>query len=397
MQEVVIVGAARTPFGIYKGSLADQRCQDLAACSMKEAVARAGIDSSKLDASIYSESMQTSLPANVGRHGWLLAGLDENPAGFTMNALCAGALQTIVSGFNKIASGEYQGILAGGVETNSQAPYYILHPRYQFGSNNLCFHDQKVEVEINAQPVDIYGKLAAANVADIIAVNNGITRYELDMYTQTSKEKASQAVKNGFMKDAIARITKKVKKSEFIVDVDEGAKASADIDKLMSLPAINVGGTASKGNLAPLADGSASIILLSSQRAGELGCNAMARVLRFGIAAGNPSLIERTAVKSMQKALDYAGISMDKLDFIDLHEHSAAFSIAVAKLMGSSIAGRTNVDGGSLAYGHAGAATGGAMLVNMLYRLQRTGARYGLVNVAAHGGQSLSVVVEAIH
>ena len=92
MQEVVIVSAARTPFGLYRGSLADQRCQDLAASSMKEAVNRAGIDSSKLDASIFSEAMQTSLPANVGRHGWLLAGLDENPAGFTMNALCAGAL-----------------------------------------------------------------------------------------------------------------------------------------------------------------------------------------------------------------------------------------------------------------------------------------------------------------
>ncbi|AET68502.1 acetyl-CoA acetyltransferase [Desulfosporosinus orientis DSM 765] len=396
MQEVVIVGAARTPFGLYKGSLADQRSQDLAACSMKEAVARAGIDSLKLDVSIYSEAMQTSLPANVGRHGWLLAGLDENPAGFTMNALCAGALQTIVSGFNKIASGEYQGILAGGVETNSQAPYYIHHPRYHFGSNNLCFHDQKAEVETNAQPVDIYGKLAAANVADIIAVNNGITRYELDMYTQTSKEKASQAVKNGFMKDAITIITKKGKKSEVIVEADEGLKAFSDIDKLISLPAINSGGTSTKGNLAPLADGSASIVLLSSQRTGELGCKAMARVLGFGIAAGNPTQIEKIAIKSMQKALNYAGIRMDELDFIDLHEHSAAFSVAVAKMIGASAAGITNVDGGSLAYGHAGAATGGAMLVNMLYRLQRNGARYGLVNVAAYGGQSLSVLIEAI-
>ncbi len=396
MQEVVIISAARTPFGLYKGSLADQRCQDLAASSMKEAVARARIDSSKLDASIYSEAMQTSLPANVGRHGWLLAGLDENPAGFTMNALCAGALQTIISGFNKIALGEYNGILAGGVETNSQAPYYILHPRYQFGAGNLDFHDQKVEVQINAQPVDMYGRLAAADVADVIAANNGITRHELDMYTQASKERASQALKNGLMKDAVTSITKKVKKSEVIVDVDEGAKASVDIDKLMSLPAINSGGTATKGNLAPLADGSASIILLSSQRAGELGCNAMARVLGFGIAAGNPALLERTAVKSIQKTLDQAGIGMDKLDFIDVHEHSAAFSVAVSKLMGPSVAGKINVDGGSLAYGHAGAATGGAMLVNMLYRLQRTGARYGLVNVAAYGGQSLSVLVETI-
>jgi acetyl-CoA C-acetyltransferase len=176
MQDVVIVSAARTPFGLYMGSLADQRSQDLAAISMKEAVVRAGFDSSEFDLCIYSEAKQSSFPANVGRHGWLLAGLSEDPGGFTMNTLCAGAIQTMISGFNKIMAGEYSAIMTGGIETNSQAQHYLVHPRYKFGPDNLTFHDSKVDVEKNAQPVSIYGELMNADIADIIARKNGLNR-----------------------------------------------------------------------------------------------------------------------------------------------------------------------------------------------------------------------------
>jgi acetyl-CoA C-acetyltransferase len=361
---------------------------------MKEAVARAGIDSSKLDASIFSEAIQTSLPANVGRHGWLLAGLDENPAGFTMNALCAGALQTMISAFNKIAAGEYRGILAGGVETNSQAPYYIKHPRYKFGPDNLCFIDQKLEVQTNAQPDELYGELTVADIADIIANNYGIARLALDEYVLASKSKAAQAAKSGVMKDAIVAIVKKGKKGDIIVDTDDAIKKSTTLEKLLAMPAVNCCGTATEANIAPLADGSASIILLSADKAKELGCKAMAKFIGFGIAAGNPQLIERTSVKSIEKALKSAGIGLKEIDYIDMHEPSAAFAVAVANQLGPDAVGKINVDGGSLAYGHAGAATGGAMVVNMLYRLQRTGAKTGLVNVGALGGQSLSVLIQ---
>lgn len=393
MQEVVIAGAARTPFGLYRGSFADQRCQDLAAVAMKEAVARAGIDSAVLDACIYSEAMQSSLPANVGRHGWLLAGLAENPAGYTMNTLCAGAIQTMFSAFNKIIAGEYQGLLTGGVETNSQAPYYLRHPRYVFGPDNFCFHDMKQEIQINAQPVDLYGELTSAVLADTIASNYGFSRALLDEYAQASQAKAVKAVQNGAMKEVIAPIVKKVKKADVSFAADDGPKKAAKLEKLMVLPPINSCGTATTGNIAPLADGSASVIMLSANKANELGCKTLARVAGFGIAAGNPRLIEKTTVRSIAQALKYAGMELKDLDYIDMHEPSAAYSLAVAQLLGYEAAGKINVDGGSLAYGHAGAATGGAMVANMVYRLERADAKAGLVNVAALGGQSLSVVI----
>jgi len=392
MQDVVIVSAARTPLGLYMGSLADQRSQDLAAHSMKEAMARAGFDSAEIDICIYSEAKQSSFPANVGRHGWLLAGLSEDAGGFTMNTLCGGAIQTMVSGFNKIAAGEYQAIMAGGIETNSQAQYYLVHPRYKLGPDNLCFHDSKVDVEINAQPSSIYGELSSARIADTIAFNNGLNRMAIDEYAYGSRERAITAIKNGVMKEAIAPLTKKVKKAEVLVDNDQGAQLES-VDKLLVKPAIYQGGTATDGNTAPLADGSASLIMLSADKAAKLGVQPLGKIAGFGIAAGNPQLLDKTSAKSIQKALQMAGVTLEEVDFVDYHEPSAAYGLSLARLLGDA-SQKANVDGGSLGFGHAGAATGGALVVNMLYRLQRTGGTYGLVNVGALGGQALSIVVK---
>lgn len=392
MQEVLIASAARTPFGLYMGSLAGQRSQDLAAVSMKEAVNRAGIDSSQLEIAIYSEAKQTSLPANIGRHGWLLAGLSEDTAGFTMNTLCAGALQTMISGFNKIIAGEYRGLLTGGIETNSQAPHYILNARSSFGGDSLNIKDSKKEIEINAQPVDFYSELSAFTLADIVAANYGISRKSLDEYAALSKAKAAAAVKKELWKEAIAPIAKKVKKAEVLIEADDAAKAP-EFAQLMEMAAVNENGTATKGNVAPLADGAASIIMLSGDRAKELGVKPLARMVGFGIAAGNPRLLEITTVNSIEKALKAAGKNLDEMDYIDYHEPSAAYALAVLQKL-DKVAEKVNIDGGSLGYGHAGAATGGAMVVNMLQRLQS--GQMGLVNVGALGGQSLSVIVEKI-
>lgn len=394
MQDVVIASAARTPLGLYMGSLADLRSQDIAALSMKEAVARAGFDSSEFDACIYSEAKQSSFPANIGRHGWLLAGLAENPAGFTMNALCAGALQTMISAFNKIIAGEYSAIMAGGIETNSQAQYYLVHPRYKFGPENLCFHDSKVDVEIKAQPVDKYGELSAYSLADTIAANYGLSRSALDEYAAASKAKAASAIKQGLWKEVIVPVTKKVKKNEVVIDADDAVRAPGYVG-LMELAAANVNGTATAGNVAPLADGSASIAMLSAERAQALGAKPLARMIGFGVAAGNPRLLEITTVKSIEKALKATGTTLDDYDFIDFHEPSAAYSLAVLSKLGKA-AEKANVNGGSLGYGHAGAATGGALVANMVQRLHTGQGKLGLVNVGALGGQSLTVVLERI-
>jgi len=392
MQEVIIASAMRTPFGLYMGSLADQRSQDLAAASLKAAITDAGIDSANVDICIYSEAKQSSFPANVGRHGWLLAGLAESTAGFTMNTLCAGAIQSMISAFNKIVAEEYSLIMAGGIETNSQAQHYLVHPRYKLGPDNLCLKDSKIEIEVNAQPVDMYGRLTCADIADAIAANYGLSRGRIDEYALQSKSRAAASIKNGLYKGVITPIIKKVKKVEVSIDNDEGAAAKS-LEKLMGRPAINQKGTATADNIAPLADGSASILMTSGDKAVQLGLKTLGKVKGFGIAAGNPLLIDKTTVKSIDKALKFANLTIGDIDFIDIHEPSAAFALAVSEQLGADAAAKINTAGGSLGFGHAGAATGGAMVVNMINRLQQTGSKFGLVNVAALGGQSLSVII----
>jgi acetyl-CoA C-acetyltransferase len=391
--ETVFVSAVRTPIGKYMGSLKTVRVQDLAAQTMKAAVERAGIDSSALEMSIYSQSMQSSLPANVGRHAWLLAGLSEDPAGFTLNTLCAGALQTMISGFNKIVGDEYQGMLVGGVESYSMSQYYIFHPRYEMGPRSMCFHDQKIEIETNAQPQEPYGKLTAATMADMIAKNYGLARRDLDAYTVRDHEKALDAIHEKRINGGVAPLTIKMGKKEITVGVDELPRRT-DMEELMAMPPENSDGTATAANTAPWADGAASLIMLSARRAKELGCKALSKMIGFGIAAGHPILLERTTLRSIHKALAQCGLTLEDMDFLNIHTPSAAYGLALEEMLGETAACKMNPDGGSLAFGHAGAATGGIMATGMIHRLVWTGARFGLINVGALGGQSLTIIIE---
>ncbi len=392
MREVVFVSAVRTPIGRYMGSLKTVRIQDLAAHTMKAAINRAEIDSGALDMSIYSQSMQSSLPANVGRHAWTLAGLSEDPAGFTLNTLCAGALQTIISGFNKIIGEEYRGMLVGGVESYSLAQYYIFHPRYEFGSHSDCFHDSKLEIEKNAQLEEIYGELTTKTLADIIASRYGLSRRTLDTYTLRDYEKVLSATGNGRVKGQIEPLTIKQRKKEIVVSDDELPEAPS-LEELMALTPDDEGGTATDGNVAPWADGAASLVMLSAERAEELEAKPVARMLGFGIAAGNPTLLERTTARSIHKALSMCAMKPNDLDFLDLHTPSAAYGLAVQEVLGMAPE-RVNVDGSSLSFGHPGAATGGIMTVAMIHRLAGKQGCRGLINVGALGGQSLSIVIE---
>ena len=395
MKEVYFVGAARTPIGRYRGSLKAVRIQDLAAATMKAAIERACVDSSALDMSIYSQSMQSSLPANIGRYAWTLAGLSEDPAGFTLNTLCAGALQTMISGFNKILGEEYSGALVGGVESYSMSPYYLFHPRYSMGPQSMCFHDPKIEVETNAQPRERYGALSAADIADMIALRCGFGREDLDEYVCRDCGKYLATINAGGVSGEIVPVAFRQKGKEIFVTADDPPTKSTP-DELMSLPAKKEGGTATAANVARWADGAASLVMLSDERAGKLGCKPLVKMRGFGIAAGNPVFPEKITVHSIYKALAMSGCDLDDIDFFEIHHPSAAYALAVEENLGGGVSGRINVGGGSLSFGHPGAATGGVFLIRMISRLAAKEGRLGIVNVGAAGGQSLSIVVEGV-
>jgi len=395
MKDLFFVSAKRSPLGSYMGSLKNVRVQDLAAATMKAAVEEAGLDSGALDMSIYSQSLQSSLPANIGRHAWTLAGLSEDPAGYTLNTLCAGALQTMISGFNKIAGDEYEGMLVGGVDSYSMAQYYLFHPRYRINPEELCFHDPKKEVETNAQPRKMYGDLTAAVLADEIAVRYGLGRDDLDSHVLNDRRKLLAANDAGLTKEEIVPVSLKHKGKEILISTDDFPE-QGNIVELTGLPSLQDKGLATTGNTASWADGAASLVMLSGRRAAELGCAPLAKMTGFGIAAGNPRFQEKTTVRSIDKALAMCKLNIGDIDFIDIHSPSAAYALAVARELGPAVAGRMNGEGSSLSFGHPGAATGGVMAVRMIQRLRVHKGKRGLVNVGALGGQSLTVIVEGL-
>ncbi|MBW6484787.1 MAG: thiolase family protein [Syntrophobacterales bacterium] len=395
MKEVFFVSAQRSPIGKYLGSLKTVRVQDLAALTMKAVVDEARLDFGALDMCIYSQSLQSSLPANVGRHAWTLAGLSEEPAGYTLNTLCAGALQTMISGFNKLVGDEYSGVLVGGVDSYSMAQHYIFHPRYRIGPGELCFHNPKTEVETNAQPRERYGELTAAALADGIARRWGLDRKNLDMHVLQDRQKRLAALAAGEISPEIASATVKHKGKEDSVTADDPPE-SATLEELSGLPPVRESGSATRASLAPWADAAASLVMLSADRAEKLGCKPLARMAGFGIAAGSPLLLEKTTVRSINKALAMCNICMEDIDFFDIHSPSAAYALAVENTLGEAVSGRINVDGSSLSFGCPGAATGGVMAVRLISRLRGQRGRRGLINVGALGGQSLSVVIESV-
>ncbi len=395
MKDVFFASAKRSPIGSYMGSLKNVRVQDLAAATMKATIEEAGLDSGALDMSIYSQSLQSSMPANIGRHAWTLAGLSEDPAGYTLNTLCAGALQTMISGFNKIVGDEYEGMLVGGADSYSMAQYYIFHPRYRINPEELRFHDPKKEVETNAQPRKIYGDLTVAALADEIAVRYGLGRDDLDSHVLINRRKLLAAMGAGRMIEEIVPVSLKNKGNEFLVSTDDFPE-KGNIVELTGLPSLREKGLATLGNLASWADGAASLVMLSGRRAAELGCVPHAKMTGFGIAAGNPRFPEKTAVRSIDKALAMCKLNREDVDFFDIHSPSAAYALAVERELGSAVAGRINMEGSSLAFGHPGAATGGIMVVRMIKRLRGHKRKKGLVNVGSTGGQSLAVIIEGL-
>jgi len=395
MKEVFFVSAKRSPIGKYLGSLKTVRTQDLAALTMKAAVEEARIDSGALDMCIYSQSLQSSLPANVGRHAWTLAGLSEEPAGYTLNTLCAGALHTMISGFNKIVGDEYSGMLVGGVDSYSMAQYYIFHPRYLIRPGELCFHDPKTEVETNAQPRESYGELTAVELADGIASRYGFARKDLDLHVFQDRQRLVAALAAGGISAEIASAAVKHRGKEDSVTLDD-LPESAALNELSGLPSVRAGGKATRAALAPWADAAASLIMLSADKVGALGCKPLARMTGFGVAAGNPRLLEKTTVRSINKALAMCNLGLEDIDFFEIHSPSAAYALAVENELGGAVSDRINVDGSSLSFGHPGAATGGVMAVRLIGRLRAQRGRRGLINVGALGGQSLSVVIEGV-
>lgn len=395
MEEVYIVSGVRTAIGKYGGSLKSVPAHTLAAAVIKEAVVRSGVDPERIDEVILGEVRQSTEASNIARCALLEAGLPETVPGFTVNRLCASAMQAVYSGCQEIWLGEAGCIVAGGTENLSRAPVFIRNGRW--GDGPMTLVDSNIEAGTTAQPLSLYGTgLSMPKTAENVAERFGISRDEQDRFSAESQRRAAAAIEAGYFKEEIVPVEVKERKKTFLFDTDEFPKPATTAEILAKLkPIVKPDGTVTAGNSCGLNDGAACLVLMSGRMVEETGAKPIARIAGITAAALDPAIMGYGPVKATEKLLKKLGMTVSQIDLVELNEAFASQSVACIRDLGLNPE-KVNVNGGAIALGHPLGCTGARLLVTLIHNLKRTGGRIGLATLCIGGGQSMAAVVEMV-
>ena len=395
MKDVVIVGAVRTPVGRIGGTLKDVPPQNMASLVMSELVKRVSVDSSVIDEVVLGWSRQTTEASNIARVASLLADYPDEAAAVTVHRQCASGLEAIMVGSRKIATGEADVVVAGGTESLSRAPFYLKNARYGYGAGDGVLVDALTEAGPGGVPKEKYGNLPMGITAENVAEKYHITREEQDELAFTSQERALKAIKEGRFKDEIIPVEIKQRKKTITFDTDEHPRETT-LEKLSSLRAVfKEGGTVTAGNSSGRNDAASVVMLMSADKAKELGLKPWVRIVSHAVVGVPPEIMGIGPVPATQKALQRAGLKIDDIDLIEINEAFAAQAVYCIKELGLD-RNKTNVNGGAIALGHPVGATGARLMTTLVYEMQKRNSRYGLVTLCIGGGQGMAVVVETV-
>ena len=391
MREVVIVSAARTPIGSFGGALKDKTAVDLGAIAAKEAIKRAGIDPAIIDEVILGNVLQGGLGQNVARQIAMAAGVPKEVPAMTLNKVCGSGLRTVGLAAQIIRSGDAECILAGGAESMSQSGYIM--PAARWGAR---MGDAKmVDIMVNDGLTDAYNHYHMGITAENIVEQWGLTREELDQFSVASQNKAEAAIKAGRFKDEIAAVEIPQRKGDPIIfDTDEFPKFGATVDGISKLkPAFKKEGAVTAANASGINDSGAALIVMSKEKADELGLSYLCKVKSYASAGVDPSIMGIGPVPASKSALDKAGLTIKDMDLIEANEAFAAQSVAVGKDLGIDPA-KLNVNGGAIALGHPIGASGARILITLIFEMIKRDSKYGLATLCIGGGMGTSLIVE---
>ncbi|MGW8424037.1 acetyl-CoA C-acetyltransferase [Peribacillus simplex] len=390
MREVVIVGAARTPVGAFGGSLANVSAVDLGVVAAKEAIKRANISADMIDEVLVGNILSAGLGQNVARQVAIHAGIPETTPAMAINKLCGSGLRTVIMGAQFIALGDADVILAGGIESMSNAPYLL--PNYRFGQK--MGNAEAVDSMTYDALTDVFNQYHMGVTAENIAEQWEISREKQDEFALDSQLKAEKAQLEGRFADEIVPVEYKRRGKTILVDQDEHPRHGLTIDQLAKLrPAFKENGTVTAGNASGINDGGAMLVLMSKEKADELGLEALATIKSYANAALNPKIMGYGPVPATRKALAKAGLTIDDIDLLEVNEAFAAQSLAVLKDLELKPE-KVNVNGGAIALGHPVGASGARILVTLLYEMKRRDAKTGLATLCIGGGQGTALIVE---
>ena len=411
MKEPVIVAAARTPVGRYMGALKDIQAYDLAALVLNAALNRAKIKSEQVEDVILGQSYQNGEYVNIARMALLRAGWPDSIPGVTIDRRCCSGLDTVCFAGMMIQSGQAEVVVAGGVESMSNAEFYIPgHIKWGVGGKKgmprghgdlaiwgIPFYDRIQRARVMSQPEERYGILPAMMTwAETAAKEENISREACDQWALQSHRKACLAIESGkFVQEIIpVAVSGEGKETQF-VKADENPRSDASLDKLAKLKPV-LKGVCTAGNSSTENDGAAAVVVTSRDKALQWGVEPMAKIRSFAVVGDDPRRTYKTVPIAVEKALKRAGLSMGQMDLIEIQEAFAAQVLADLKGMGLGPEDydRINVNGSGISLGHPIACTGTRMLVTLLYEMKRRKARYGLQTICGGGGLGIAAVFE---
>lgn len=393
MKEVYIISAVRTAIGKYGGSLKNVPAHELGALVIKEALARGGVDGSMVDEVILGEVRQSTEASNIARCALLEAGLPETVPGYTVNRLCASAMQATLCGCQQIWLDEADMIVAGGTENMSRAPIFLRGSRW--GGNKNTLVDSNIEAGSTAAPASVYGSgLSMTKTAENVAERFGVSREEQDAFAVESQRRALAAIEAGYFKEEIVPVTVQERKKSFVFDTDEFPRPGTTMEVLAKLkPIVKADGTVTAGNACGLNDGAAALVLMSGSKVRETGLKPMARIIDIVTAGLDPTIMGYGPYYATKKILERNRMTLDQIDLVELNEAFASQSVACIRDLGLD-PGKVNINGGAIALGHPLGCTGARLIVTLIHNLKRTGGRYGLATLCIGGGQAMAALIE---
>ena len=391
MREVVIASAARTALGSFGGTLKDVPAAELGAIVIKEAVKRAGINPEQVEEVVMGNVIQAGLGQNVARQATLKAGLPNEVPAMTINKVCGSGLRTVALAAQMIKAGDADIVVAGGMENMSAAPYVLDKARWgqRMGDGKL------VDTMIKDALWDAFNNYHMGVTAENIAKQWGLTREMQDEFSASSQAKAEAAIKAGKFKEEIVPVVIPQRKGDPIIfDTDEFPRFGTTVEKLAKLkPAFVKDGTVTAGNASGINDGAAAFVVMSAEKAAELGVKPLAKIVSYGSKGLDPAIMGYGPFHATKKALEAANLTVEDMDLIEANEAFAAQSLAVAKDLNFDMS-KVNVNGGAIALGHPVGASGARILTTLLYEMEKRDAKRGLATLCIGGGMGTALIVE---
>ncbi len=391
MTEVVIASAVRTAIGRFQGSFSKTPPQKLGGAVIAEAVRRAKVDPSQVQEVIMGNVLGAGLGQNPARQAAIEAGIPYEAGSMTINKVCGSGLKAICIAANSIKTGEYEIIVAGGMENMTRAPYILREARAGYRLND----GKLVDTMVYDGLWDAYNDFHMGNTGEIIAERFNLTREEIDAFAARSNQLSGKATEKGYFKDEILPIEIPQRKGDPIVmDKDEGVRPDSTAEGLARLkPVFREGGVVTAGNASQISDGASAVVVTTADKAAELGAEVLGKIVAYNTSGVEPAQVMYAPVPGVYKIMETTGFTMDDFDLVEHNEAFASASLAVQKEF-SIPDEKFNVHGGAVALGHPIGCSGTRILTTLLYALKNKGGKRGLATICLGGGNGVTMVLE---